>query len=32
VADGSTNDGGFQTTPELLKRDQPALNVLKQHI
>jgi uncharacterized protein (TIGR02466 family) len=32
AVDGSTNDGGFQTTPELLKRDHPALNVLKQHM
>jgi uncharacterized protein (TIGR02466 family) len=32
AVDGSTNDGGFQTTTELLKRDHPALNVLKQHI
>jgi hypothetical protein len=32
AVDGSTNDGGFQTTTELFKRDHPALNVLKQHI
>jgi uncharacterized protein (TIGR02466 family) len=32
AVDGSSNDGGFQTTPELLKRDHPALNILKQHI
>jgi uncharacterized protein (TIGR02466 family) len=32
AVDGSTNDGGFQTTAELFKRDHPALNVLKQHI
>jgi uncharacterized protein (TIGR02466 family) len=32
AVDGSTNEGGFQTTPELLKRDHPALNILKQHI
>lgn len=32
AVDGSTNDGDLQTTPELLKRDHPALSVLKQHI
>jgi uncharacterized protein (TIGR02466 family) len=32
AVDGSTNEGGFQTTPEFLKRDHPALNLLKQHI
>jgi len=32
AVDGSTNEGGFQTTTELLKRDHPALNILKQHI
>lgn len=29
---GTTTEGGFQTAPELLKRDDPALQVLKQHI
>jgi len=32
AVDGSTNDGGFQTTPDLLKRNHPALNNLKEHI
>jgi uncharacterized protein (TIGR02466 family) len=32
AVDGSTNDGGFQTTPEFLKRDHPALSQLKQHV
>lgn len=29
---GTTTEGGFQTSPELLKRDHPALNALKAHI
>jgi len=32
AVDGSTNYGGFQTSTELLKRDQPALNAVKQQI
>jgi uncharacterized protein (TIGR02466 family) len=32
AVDGTTNDGGFQTTTELLKRDHPALNIFKQHM
>jgi uncharacterized protein (TIGR02466 family) len=32
AVDGSTNEGGFQTNTEFLKRDHPALNVLKQHM
>lgn len=32
AVDGSTNDGGFQTTTELLKRDHPALNIFKRHM
>ena len=26
---GTTTEGGFQTSPELFKRDHPALNALK---
>ena len=29
---GTTTEGGFQTAPELFKREHPALNVLKGHI
>jgi uncharacterized protein (TIGR02466 family) len=29
---GTTTEGGFQTSPELFKRDHPALNTLKGHI
>jgi len=32
AVDGSTNDGDLQTTPELLKRDHPALNALTQYM
>ncbi|HEY3730378.1 MAG TPA: 2OG-Fe(II) oxygenase family protein [Steroidobacteraceae bacterium] len=32
AVDGSTNDGGFQTSTEFLKREHAALNILKQHI
>jgi len=29
---GTTTEGGYQTSAELLKRDHPALNILKKHI
>lgn len=29
---GTTTEGGFQTAPELFKRDHPALNALKGHV
>jgi uncharacterized protein (TIGR02466 family) len=29
---GTTTEGGFQTAPELFKRDHPALNTLKTHL
>ena len=29
---GTTTEGGYQTSAELLKRDHPALNILKTHI
>jgi uncharacterized protein (TIGR02466 family) len=30
--DGTTTEGGYQTSAELLKRDHPALNIVKKHI